>query len=79
MLTEESDILFYALTVNRTTARNKLSFDMKLRFEFNLFMINPIKQFPQSFQMSNRKFVQFLVKESKNNLFYFLGDSSGNL
>jgi hypothetical protein len=46
ILTEKYDIVFYTLKVTRTTARNKLNYDMISRYEFNLMLINPIESWP---------------------------------
>lgn len=79
ILTEKYDILFYTLKVTRTTARNKINYEMVSRYEFNLLLINPIETWPENFQMSKRQFVAFEVRESKNFIFFLLVDSMGNI
>jgi hypothetical protein len=49
VMTEKNDIIFYSLRVKRTTARNKLTYLMEAKYEFNLMQINPIETWPQNF------------------------------
>lgn len=79
VMTENNDIIFYNLKVNRTTAKNKLSYEMIARYEYNLMQMNPIDTWPENFVMSKREFVSFKAKESKNFIYFLIADSMGNI
>lgn len=73
--------MFYSLKVNRTTSRNKLRFELVLRYQFNIMIHNSIDIFPESYIFSDRKFTNLIVRTSKgsSSLVIILSDSSGNL
>jgi hypothetical protein len=49
ILTRKGDIIHYTLNVKKTSKKNKIEYKLTLRYQFNLFLINPVESWPISF------------------------------
>lgn len=49
ILTKKGEIIHYTLNVKQTTKRNKIEYRLTQRYQFNLFLINPVDSWPVSF------------------------------